>query len=111
MASKNTKAQKAPKSTAQSVIDGDMLEVEATAPVQKENPDAADALASTVWASVAKILDLAKEAKDGPSVVVEKKTPDEEFEAEYGKVMRDRDQTGLLSAILKELFLLRTSRG
>lgn len=99
MASKNTKAQKAPKSTAQSVIDGDMLEVEATAPVLKESPDAADAVALTL------------EAKDGPSVVVDKKTPDEEFEAEYGKVIRERDQTGLLSAILKELFLLRTLRG
>lgn len=67
--------------------------------VKEVLPDAADAVA------------LAAEAKEGPSLVVAKKTPDEEFEAEYGKVMRDRDQTGLLSAILKELFLLRISRG
>jgi hypothetical protein len=85
--------------------------VEEVKEVLPESPDAADALASTAWVSVAKNVDLAKEAKDEPAVVVAKKTPDEEFEAEYGKVMRDRDQTGLLSAILKELFLLRNSRG
>lgn len=85
--------------------------VEEVKEVLPESPDAADAVASTAWVSVAKNVDLAKEAKDVPAVVVSKKTLDEEFEAEYGKVMRDRDQTGLLSAILKELFLLRTSRG
>lgn len=76
-----------------------------------ESPDAADAIASTAWVSVAKNIDPAIEPKDETAVVEAKKTPDEEFEVEYGKVIRERDQTGLLSAILKELFLLRTSRG
>lgn len=85
--------------------------VEEVKEVLPESPDAADAVASTAWVSVAKNLDMAKEAKDETAVVEAKKTPDEEFEVEYGKVIRERDQTGLLSAILKELFLLRNSRG
>ena len=85
--------------------------VEEVKEVLPESPDAADAVASTAWASLAKNIDPAKEANAETAVVVAKKTPDEKFEVEYGKVIRERDQTGLLTAILKELFLLRTSRG
>lgn len=84
MASKNTKAQKAQKSAQPDIITG-TPEIEA--PVPETPTETLSDLAET------------------------RKTPDEDFEAEYGKVMRDRDQTGLLSAILKELFLIRTSRG
>ena len=79
-----------------------------------ESPDAADALASTAFVSVAKNLDLAKEAKDETVVPAEEppempKQPEWEkaLEEDYGHIIRNRDQTALLTAILTELVKIR----
>lgn len=84
---------------------------------EKKSVDIKDdaAQASGVKADVAGILtgeslELEATAPEQPEQALALST-DEMFEAEYGKVIRDRDQTGLLTSILKELFLLRTSRG
>lgn len=96
--------------------------VEEVKEVLPESPDAADALASTAWVSVAKNLDLANEAKDETVVPAEEpkteppempKQPEWEkaLEEDYGHIIRNRDQTALLTAILTELVKIRVQRG
>lgn len=88
--------------------------VEKVKEVLPESPDAADALASTAFVSVAKNLDLAKEAKD-ETVVPAEEPPDmpkqpewqKALEEDYGHIIRNRDQTALLTAILTELVKIR----
>jgi len=88
--------------------------VEKVKEVLPESPDAVDALASTAFVSVAKNLDLAKEAKDETVVPAEEppempKQPEWEkaLEEDYGHIIRNRDQTALLTAILTELVKIR----